>query len=94
MNSGQVKIFPSMRATRKDWRTGETTAIVGDVVVTVDIDAIARALGSRALRSKGGKAVALKGLVTVKARNVKREKGVPDPLASVRDSLRARAGQG
>ena len=94
MSNGIVRIYPDKRAYRKNWRTGEVTAFTGDVVVTVDIDAIALALGTRALSSKGRKSVGLSGLVTVKARNVKREKGVPDPLASVRDSLRARAGQG
>ena len=75
--NGTVKIFPGMQSSDKNWRTGVVTVSTGDVVVTVDIDAIARRLGPRALSSRGGKSVALSGLVMVKARNVKREQVTP-----------------
>lgn len=50
----------------------EDGTATGEVEVEVDLAGLARSLGQRAMRSAGGRAIEAGGLVTVRARNVKR----------------------
>jgi hypothetical protein len=45
---------------------------LADVLIEIDLGAIAEELGYRAIRSKGGKARALRGLIVVKCKNARR----------------------
>jgi hypothetical protein len=57
------------------YRSIENGVYVADVYVTVDLEAIARSLGHRAMGNKSKQSKYLGGFVTVEARNIQHEGG-------------------
>lgn len=74
-----TKIFPARREIREKVRTetGFTHRsggfLIADAYVSVDFEAIAKALGEKAMRNKSGKATYMKGAVVVTARSIRKE---------------------
>lgn len=89
MSQSETKIYrraqaPARRSVigKMTLSSGDTTTsvswvpdgvVVGDLYITVDWDSIAYNLGRKALLSKSKRATGLKGMVKVKAVNVRKE---------------------